>query len=394
MRCRSARGAWRYAGVSVVMALSCALGSAPSAIGDSVGADPGQGVILKGVAVVGQDDVWVAGVNLVAEGGRGRGMVLQWDGNRWTRSLVLVPYTYLSGVSASGPDDVWVVGSYFTGGEPKAPVSRAVIAHWDGDGWHRVTAPVCYSGGEVALESVVALAPDAAWAVGASVRPDGKASRPVVLGWDGDSWACATLPGVARRSLTELSSVTAAGLNDVQTAGFTSRSAEAHNRSYVLRWDGHTWSREHTPNSPQVGATLLSISSCGHGCAWATGYQVHDQTTHALVVREVDGRWHQFSVDPSDDPDDDAVVLALSPRDAWIVGSQRKRSGWPKPLALHWTGSGWQSVDAPSDELQSGFGAAGAAGPRDVWAVGAKYDRSGAIHALAEQWNGHTWRIR
>jgi hypothetical protein len=374
----------------MVTAFSAVPAAGRTATEPDEGGGPGNGVLLLGLAVLAPDDVWASGAILRVDHGAGRAVVLHWDGSRWSRSLVMGPFTTLTGMSASGPDDVWAVGGYYTGGDPTT--ARAVTAHWDGHRWRQVSPPVCSPGEGASLLSVAAVSPKVAWAVGLASERNERA-QPLAMRADGGKGTCATLPPVGPRSLTELTAVTAAGADDVQAAGATSRKVNSTSHSYVLQWDGRTWSRENTPNQAHIGMVLKDIASCGAGCAWAVAYQVRGQASYPLLDEESGGRWRLFPVGPK--YQGIKAVTAINPHDAWFVGDQSKRSGWSKPMALHWDGSQLTPVHAPvPTALSSSFNAAGAAGPRDIWAIGSQYSQHDRISALAEQWNGRRWRIR
>jgi hypothetical protein len=78
-------------------------------------------------------------------------------------------------------------------------------------------------------------------------------------------------------------------------------------------------------------------------------------------------------------------VAAISPSDAWAVGSSHADS--ELTLLLHWNGVKWSPVTTPKPVLGE-LGTVTALSANDVWVVGST--ASGAI--LIWYWNGKTWR--
>jgi hypothetical protein len=91
-------------------------------------------------------------------------------------------------------------------------------------------------------------------------------------------------------------------------------------------------------------------------------------------------------------------VAAVSATDAWAVGYVQlpSKSSWnDRPLIVHWDGSSWRQVQAPTIPNPEGFGelqSVAATSPDDVWAVGDTMSRAG-YQPLIMHWNGHQWRL-
>jgi hypothetical protein len=83
-----------------------------------------------------------------------------------------------------------------------------------------------------------------------------------------------------------------------------------------------------------------------------------------------------------------ADVAALSPTDAWAVGTWVEDSGGPyKTLIEHWDGSGWSVVPSPNPSAGvSALNTVEAVSPTDIWAAGIHDNRS-----LLEHWDGVSW---
>jgi hypothetical protein len=142
---------------------------------------------LSAVTELSSTDVWAVG-----DGGEpDLSVVLHWDGTSWTRQPSPSPggtatadISHLNGVSALSATDAWAVGFY---GHNTAQfvVSKPLVLHWNGTAWTQTASP--FFGTASGLESVQALSPANAWAVGAIFRRGGLDST-VVLHWNGTAW--------------------------------------------------------------------------------------------------------------------------------------------------------------------------------------------------------------
>jgi hypothetical protein len=79
-------------------------------------------------------------------------------------------------------------------------------------------------------------------------------------------------------------------------------------------------------------------------------------------------------------------VAALSPRDAWAVGSQARGR---KPLIEHWNGRSWTVVRGAA--TAGVLNAVTAVSRDDVWTVGDVHVGPAVWRPLAEHWDGHRW---
>ena len=86
-------------------------------------------------------------------------------------------------------------------------------------------------------------------------------------------------------------------------------------------------------------------------------------------------------------------VTALSPTDAWAVGS-----GWDDAedhstaLITHWDGAEWSLVDSPTVGDATLLSAVHGTATGDVWAVGTSVTE-GNGRALIERWTGEAWEV-
>jgi hypothetical protein len=248
-----------------------------------------------------------------------RQVAMHWDGSRWT--IVPTPkihYSDLRGVSAVAADDVWAVGS----------AGHGRIEHWNGRRW-RVVPDAPITGG-YRFYAVHALSASDIWAVG--THSPGAHQKPETLTehWDGSSWTVVPSPGSGLRA--NLLGVSGAAPDDVWAVGFVQEMSDVPASNLILHWNGSAWR--------ELPAVDTGIS---------------DDSLHA--------------------------VSAVTPDDAWAVGTSHDLGGPLRTVVLHWDGRTWKVVSSPN--VGSGqnilFGVA--AGPRVVWAVG-RYRREDRTHTL------------
>ena len=85
-------------------------------------------------------------------------------------------------------------------------------------------------------------------------------------------------------------------------------------------------------------------------------------------------------------------VSALSPTDAWAVGSRETKNGSVARI-LHWNGTKWAKVATPEpSHMQNDLESVSATSSTDAWAVGSyEDDLSGAVKTLVLHWDGTSW---
>jgi hypothetical protein len=216
--------------------------------------------------------------------------VLHWDGSSWRQ--VPIPFVdgevHLDGVSAAAPDDVWVAGEACPGPCSGLAHSTGILLHWDGTRFSRIQqAPL--GADRSGFDSVLAISPTEAWAVG------GKSANRV-----------------------------------------------APTRQLVERWDGHRWRPVESPKTGK-GAHWFAVAKIPGAGLWSAGSWVPDSAGRPLVMRRTaSGGWTRATV-PS--PNVHLAYLTglapISRDDVWAVGPST--SG---PVALHWNGSAWSLATA------------------------------------------------
>lgn len=247
---------------------------------------------LMGISASSPDDVWAVG-NI-----RQAGLLLHWDGSRWTRMDLVDPGTrfwHLSDVEAVSPMDVWVVGSTATGhsGGP-------LVEHWDGTEWSIVPSegvPVSpltglpYAG----LQGVSSDGSGSIWAVGEATNVPQGASNTLVERGGTDGLVAVATPNKANSRGIPFDHLfdVAASLGQawaVGSWGDQEGTGGGGDHALALRWDGHEWSSGRLPPLGRV-SRLSGITTLPGGGAVAVGSSGVSGTYGAVILRWDDGRW-------------------------------------------------------------------------------------------------------
>lgn len=137
-------------------------------------------------------------------------------------------------------------------------------------------------------------------------------------------------------------------------------------------------------SSSRSGAVLLAVSVLAMGLV--VGIAAPAQAVcHWTVVRNHEPHGSTGTLQG---------VSALSPTDAWAVGSVQTPSR-ARPLAEHWDGRAWHEVKTPTDGRHIRLlRDVVAVAHDDAWAVGTEIALgSGSVHSLTEHWDGTSWSI-
>jgi hypothetical protein len=292
----------------------------------------------------------------------------------------------LNSVAAGSATDAWAVGWSCCAARNFG--EGTLTEHWNGSAWSIVPSPDTRFNDEV-LNSVAAISPGNAWAVGDVKQGGYRSGAPLILHWDGAAWQTVAPPSGTTGTLL---TVAATGPSDVWAAG-----DDNHGHPLVLRFNGVAWSRSAVP---QFGSSdhLRGVRAFAPNDVWIVG---DDSGGNTLVIHWNGAAWTRVP-SPSPDPNTNTLhaVGGVSSRDFWAVGqSARSKTSTGVPpgtrtLAMHWNGSAWTTVASPNigdeDSLRGVVANGGA-----VTAVGAFQSTStGAQRTLAERWGGSSWAVR
>lgn len=296
-----------------------------------------------------------------------------------------MPRIRLAALAAAGVAFCLAVGGSASGASfGTDPDNGSVVFHWDGTAWTKVPFTVTPTPGVVDrldwLSGVAAISPSDAWAVG---QVQSRRTRPLAEHWDGSAWSEVPVPGVR---YGHLHSVAATSADDVWAVGDSQ--GYLRSASLIEHWDGTSWHRVTSP-SPGRASTLNGVTALSPSDAWAVGSS--DSKTLAL---HWDGqRWSLVASPNLGSPErwpgnELSAVSAVAHRNVWAVGHHR--NPWrDRVLVLHWNGRVWHQVPGRATDGHFLAGVANA-GRNAVWAVGG----DAGCPPLIERWSGHRpWSI-
>jgi hypothetical protein len=249
----------------------------------------------------------------------------------------------------TGLASAWLLGGSNPGG-PSTPVA----AQWNGAQLTTATLP---SGLTSFISDAGATSMNDVWAVSQYGR--------YLLHYDGVQWRV-----VKRWRTGQITGLTAISPADVWVFGTT---ADGTSAIGTWHWDGYNWQRMYGLADSVVRASATSDSDIWAIAASSASYSIlnYDGTSWQLVPTgsDLDG------VQPRD-------ILANSPSDVWVLGTQADTADGPRLVLLHWNGAGWTSL-VTQVNAWAGRLAAGADGSVLVTATPADASAAGLILQVA-----------
>jgi hypothetical protein len=315
---------------------------------------------------------WAVGAFQVNNSTQIATMAQHWNGTEF--QIVATPnpgdgqYNVLDGVSELAKDDVWAVGNDYS---YEAQAYQTLAEHFDGHAWTAVSTP-SRSSRYNALQSVVALAPDDVWAVGA-YQTSRQSIRNVSLTqhFDGSSWTVVRSPNHRGETNAQLLGVDATGPDDVWAVGFGSGGTLAEH------WDGSKWRIVSTPNVPGMSSNQLqSVTAIAPDDVWAVGNAQNAPASARTLVEHWNGSKWRIVPSPNESDLNNFLlgVTNLGPNDVWAAGvflkPAQEGGADNNTLTMHWDGSSWSIVDSPQPGIENVLLGVAAAGSRTVFAVG------------------------
>ncbi|MFN8139192.1 MAG: hypothetical protein U0R49_05290 [Fimbriimonadales bacterium] len=276
----------------------------------------------------------------------------------------------IKGVTALSPTDAWAVGRWFD------PNVKIQTLHWDGTQWSFINPPAtAHLGGTPDLDDVDHAPNGDVWAVGNVYTGYPTDNNPLVMRWRNGGWDYVDkvrfgnseiYPYAERGGGADV--VECISENDLWIAGWAAgKGMEATVRAMSAHWDGSSWTEFDVPVFGTRYNEIVSMSATGPNDIWAVGwYRDYAADYHSFVVHWDGNSWSHVST-PVEGMQGDSLnnVLAFAPDDAWIVGSVPAGG-----VILHWDGNQWSHYDDPS-RLGRGFGYLAASAPNDIWTTGA-----------------------
>ena len=286
---------------------------------------------LDAAAAVGRMNAWAVGS--YGPPTRPQALIEHWTGAAWSRVSVArhSAGSFLLAVGGVSQSDVWAVGGVGLQGPP----GPALVEHWNGSSWRQFPAP------RGTLDGVAALSASNAWAVGYAGAP--RSQRALIEHWNGTSWSRVPSPNVGPSRLTGISAVSAA---DVWAVGLTY--STKHARTLIEHWNGSSWKRISSP-SPGAYPELTGVSAVSAKSVWAVGdtYTGIGASWHTVIEHWNGSAWSRVASPTPPVPTDLHVyltgVVALSSRNVLAVGYYDTGRAW-LTLGERWNGTAWHRI--------------------------------------------------
>jgi hypothetical protein len=297
-------------------------------------------------------------------------------------------------ISARTTSDAWAVGVQAT------ETSNDTLAlHWNGRSWASVPTPNlwpdCQDGDILwtgnSLNAVDAVSANDAWAVGTSCY----SLEAVIEHWNGSAWSLVPIPNRKHGfdSTAELAGVDAVSASNIWAVGYAD---DGSLRALIEHYNGTTWSE--VPSG--TAGYLNALSASGASDVWAVGSADYGNHYGSLIEHFNGTTWSVVSSpQPAGGSSLDSVV-ALSPTNAWAVGTKIGLAPHAGTFVLHWDGSTWSEVPSPnpsySSSAENELRSIAVVSKNDIWAVGTYENEQTHFHqdrTLTLHWDGSSWEI-
>ncbi len=242
--------------------------------------NPAKGVtgdtdVLEAISGTGPDDIWAAGWDDNEETGTIALLFEHWNGTAWIAVTSPTPdgsFQFALGVTAISSDDVWAVGLNDNA------VSGTLAVNWNGTDWSIKSTPGIEAGRESQneLTGVSGTGPDDVWASGFVDNVNDQNLRdPYVLHWNGKRWALTKVPNPnSNEEGSLLNSIQALSPTDAWAVGQTQENNGAI-LSLTEQYNGSSWAVARSPdpgmNGKLVDNSLDSLGTAGGSNLFAVG---------------------------------------------------------------------------------------------------------------------------
>lgn len=190
---------------------------------------------------------------------------VHWNGTAWKISEVTSSPDTVLDAAVFGSKNVWTFGTADVSFPDYGP---AVVRHWNGRTWQKVSVPV---GTPVTVDGV---APDDIWALGVSkATVDSLHQTTIAMHWNGRSWSSPRLPTLApvkRGHPWVATAISASGPRSAwvaETPAVKEQTGTGPAGLILLHWNGSTWNTV-ARDMKMSGASGLTPD--GHGGFWTT----------------------------------------------------------------------------------------------------------------------------
>ena len=304
------------------------------------------------------------------------------------QQATLYPQYMLTGVSCASPAACTAVGEIAN----VHPVNPApAVLRWNGRAWSLQHAPNPPAHGGSTLTAVSCSRPDDCIAVGAR---GGYQEGTLAERWNGKTWSVQPTP--LSHTISQLSGVSCFSPTACTAVGDQVLSRGARLVSVAMRWNGKTWARQSTPNSPGAVTTLVSVSCPTATACMAIGSNELPVGSAALAEHWNGQVWTLQPVPkPAGGPGRMRSVACASATYCVAVGNSdaNQGQGRQQPVSVVWNGSTWKQapVPYPPQSFEAELFGVSCRAPTACTAVGTYAPYGKASQTMADRWNGTSW---
>jgi hypothetical protein len=166
-------------------------------------------------------------------------------------------------------------------------------------------------------------------------------------------------------------------------------------KALIDHWDGTAWSQSAVPAVGEPTAALDAVSASGPADAWAVGQMRQERYQFLPLALHWNGTaWSTVNIGVLGSTEV-LGVADISPTDAYAFGSYTHNG-----QAAHWDGTAWTNFSPPqpaNNNMGASLTAISADGPNNVWMVGSALEQIGANAYQNEpysvHWNGISWTL-
>ena len=209
-----------------------------------------------------------------------------------------------------------------------------------------------------------------------------------------DSWQIIASPN-GPRQVNELHSVSALAENDVWAVGVSYNTELTLGSTLIEHWNGSRWSVVPSPNPSSSVNRLNAVAAVSPNDAWAVG-TAPTSTGTVLILHWNGVAWSVVSNPTTGIPLTNlAALTVISANDIWAVGSG-VIGDESATATLHWNGTRWSVIPSPNvgPEVDNSLAGVAAVSSNDIWAVGTQQPTNLTDpSALILHWNGSAWTI-
>jgi hypothetical protein len=288
-------------------------------------------VFLRSIEAIAPNDIWAVGDMRDASFDQ-FSLTLHFDGTSWTRVPSPQPNNTVGDtnimvhdVDAVRSDLVYAVGAY----ERMINVFDTLVLRWDGTQWQKILSPgrSAFGANGFLFEAVSAISENDVWFGGQSaacVRGSG-----YMVHYDGSRFTEYCIAG-SSLGATRVRAIDALAPDDVWAVGGSGGTASAIGKSYVIHWDGSSWTHM-SPPQLGFGEVLRAVEAISPNDVWAVGKYDNVGVATPLFWHWDGSSWTQHA-----GPAFARDLFAFASDDLYAIGGGD---------LMHWNGSGWSIID-------------------------------------------------